>query len=68
MLEFEYCSPGSETQRNFRFEGPRLYLKKIVKEPDPKEKELKDQHLNMYYRPPSPESETEIDHKALRGL
>ncbi|KAF9800528.1 hypothetical protein SFRURICE_005204 [Spodoptera frugiperda] len=56
----------SETQRNFRFEGPRLYLKKIVKEPDPKEKELKDQHLNMYYRPPSPESETEIDHKALR--
>lgn len=43
-------------------------MKKIVKEPDPKEKELKDQHLNMYYRPPSPESETEIDHKALRGL
>ncbi|CAH1644579.1 unnamed protein product [Spodoptera littoralis] len=55
----------SETQQHFRFERPRLYLKKIVKEPDPKLKELMEQHI--YYRPPPPEPEPVIDYKALRG-
>ncbi|KAH9637933.1 hypothetical protein HF086_017166 [Spodoptera exigua] len=68
-LKSIHDDPGSETQRDFKFEAPRPFLKKIVKEPEARLKELMEQHIR-YYRPPPPPPEPEpvIDHKALRGL